>query len=28
MKIYAHLLSGDDERAAKLVQKTLEKRLG
>jgi integrase len=27
MNIYAHLLSGDDERAAKLVQKTLGKRL-
>jgi integrase len=27
MNIYAHLMSGDDERAAKLVQKTLGKRL-
>ena len=27
MSIYAHLLSGDDERAAKHVQKTLGKRL-
>jgi hypothetical protein len=27
MNVYAHLMSGDDERAAKLVQKTLGKRL-
>jgi hypothetical protein len=27
MNIYAHLMSGDDERAAKHVPKTLGKRL-
>jgi integrase len=27
MNVYAHLMSGDDERVAKLVQKTLGKRL-
>ncbi|HEY3455984.1 MAG TPA: tyrosine-type recombinase/integrase [Bryobacteraceae bacterium] len=27
MNTYAHLLSGDDERAAKHIQRTLEKRL-